>query len=104
MSETISIKNVIDDWYSLGLSKLYVHDSNRVLLSLQLIFANYGLKIVSGIPDKLRLRYNQIVKKVKNNKNNLKKPLYYGFSLDDIFYSATEFPGLCANETPVPKR
>ena len=103
MSETISIKNVIDDWYSLGLSKLYVHDSNRVLLSLQLIFANYGLKIVSGIPEKLKVRYNRIVDKIKNNKNNLKKPQYYGFNLDDIFYSATEFPGLCATET-VPKR
>ena len=104
MSETISIKNVIDDWYSLGLSKLYVHDSNRVLLSLQLIFANYGLKIVSGIPEKLKVRYTRITDKIKNNKNNLKKPPYYGFNLEDIFYSATEFPGLCANENPVPKR
>ena len=103
MSETISIKNVIDDWYSLGLSKLYVHDSNRVLLSLQLIFANYGLKIVSGIPEKLKVRYTRITDKIKNNKNNLKKPAYYGFTLEDIFYSATEFPGLCAKET-VPER
>ena len=103
MSEIISIKNVIDDWYSLGLSKKYVHDSNRIVLSLELIFANHGLKIVSGIPEKLKVRYNRIVDKIKNNKNNLKKPPYYGFTLEDIFYSATEFPGLCAKET-VPER
>ena len=101
MSETISIKDVIDDFYSLGLSQKYVQHTNRIVLSLDLIFANKGLKTVSGYPEKLKLRYSRITDKLKKFRQ---KPKYHGFdNLEDIFYSASEFPGLCANET-VPKR
>ena len=102
MSETILIKNVIDDWYDLELGTKDIHAQNRTLLALELIFANKGLKIVSGIPEKLKLRYTRIVTKIKKNRF---KPKYFGFdNLENIFYSAEEFPGLCANETAVLER
>ena len=106
MSETtILTKNVIDSWHSLGLGKKYVDQSNRIVLDLKDIFANSGLKIVNDIPAKLRTRYTRITEKIKKTQCVASRTIYFGFkNLEAIFYSATEFPGLCANETPVPKR
>ena len=99
MSETINFKEVIDDWYDLGLGKKYVHEEKRVALSLSDIFANHSLKIVQDVPDKLRKRYTDIVKKNKDNQSKKSRPRYFGFKdLEKHFYSVVEFPDLCAKD------
>ena len=101
MSKTsITRKEVIDDWFYLGLGKSYVNAPNRIVLSLKDIFANHGLKIVQDIiPDKLRVRYTDIVAKIRANKKVSTRPRYFGFTdLEKHFFSVDEFPDLCAKD------
>ena len=66
MSEVILFKDVIDIWYKAKLGTKFRYDSgDKSVLQLQYIFADKGLKIVTSIPDKLRLRLSDIVKKIK---------------------------------------
>ena len=98
MSEVIKYKDVIDIWYSDELGTLYKNDINKSVLQLQFIFANKGLEIVNSIPDKLRLRLNDIIKKIKLNQKS-SRPEYYSFKdIEKLFYSAAEFPTLCKIE------
>ena len=101
MSETTSInfKKVIDDWYTLELGNKYTREEKRVALDLSDIFACHGLKIVQSIPDKLRKRYTDIVKKIRVNQTVKSRPRYFGFKdLEKHFYSVDEFPNLCAKD------
>ena len=99
MSEVILFKDVIDIWYKEKLGTKYRYDSgDKTVLQLQFIFANKGLQIVTSIPDKLRLRLINIVKKIKNNQK-ASRPKYNSFSdIETLFYSAAEFPDLCKIE------
>ena len=98
MSEVIKYKDVIDIWYSDELGTIYKNDINKSVLRLQFIFANKGLEIVNSIPDKLRLRLNDIIKKIKLNQKS-SRPKYNSFKdIEKLFYSAAEFPNLCKIE------
>ena len=99
MSEVIKFKDVIDIWYKDNLGTKYRYDKGDIsVLQMQFIFANKGLEIVTSIPDKLRLRLNNIVKKIKTNQK-ASRPKFNSFSdIEQLFYSATEFPNLCKIE------
>ena len=99
MSEVILFKDVIDIWYNEKLGTKYRYDSgDKTVLQLQFIFANKGLEIVNSIPDKLRLRLNDIIKKIKLNQKS-SRPKYNSFKdIEKLFYSAVEFPDLCKIE------
>ena len=99
MSEVILFKDVIDIWYKEKLGTKYRYDSgDKTVLQLQFIFANKGLEIVNSIPDKLRLRLDDIIRKIKLNQKS-SRPKYNSFKdIEKLFYSAAEFPDLCKIE------
>ena len=100
MSEVIQLKDVIDIYYEkkLGTEYQYEKAGKKTALQLYDIFAEKGLKIVQPIPKKLGVRLSDIIKKIKINQS-ASRPKYANFKdLEKLFYSATEFPGLCKIE------
>ena len=99
INRKITVHQVIDSWYELQLSNKYVYDSNRVQLCIEDIFANNSLKIVTAIPDKLRLRYTRIVDKLNKNNKSSTKPKYHGFDdPEKLFFDENEFQNLCEKD------
>ena len=100
MSEVIQFKDVIDVWYDkeLGTKYQYEKPGKKTALQLYDIFATKGLKIVQPIPNKLSVRLSDIVAKIKKNQKASRSPYADFKDIEKLFYSATEFPGLCKIE------
>ena len=100
MSEVIQFKDVIDVWYdqSLGTKYQYEKPGKKTALQLYDIFAYKGLKIVQPIPNKLSVRLRDIVEKIKKNQKASRSKYAEFKDIEKLFYSASEFPGLCKIE------
>ena len=97
----ISDFQVVDAWHYLKLGSKYVRDKERIVKSLQLIFANFGLKIIdfkSNNFDIIRRRYQHITLQILKNNKVKSRSKYHGLNSEKIFFSETEFPHICEKE------
>ena len=96
--DTITVKEVCQDYIEFNIAKKYKYDKDRKLQGLLDILANHGLKVKITNPESQDLKaikrhYCHIVKQCNSKARNQSIKAFK--NSDEVFYSKEKYPDLC---------